>query len=289
MSLQFCSLNSGSNGNCYYIGNDVDAVLVDAGLTLKDMHVRMQLTGLSMDRVRAIFISHEHSDHIKGLCALASRYKLPVYITKHTHLACGFTLPPEQVHVFTDGVAVQVGSLEIMPFRKFHDAADPHSFTISSNGARVGVFTDIGRPCGRLRTQLALCHGVFLESNYDEEMLEQGSYPWFLKNRIRGGQGHLSNREALELFLAYRSPGLSHVLLAHLSRNNNCPDKALALFAPHAGNVTIAVASRFEPSPVYTVYPNQAVPLPVSRMRRKALVSTAQLSLFGEPDTPSRN
>ncbi|SEN61863.1 Phosphoribosyl 1,2-cyclic phosphodiesterase [bacterium A37T11] len=253
MALHLASLNSGSNGNCYYIGNEQDAVLVDAGISCRETENRMARLGLSMQRVRAIFISHEHSDHIKGLCSLARKYRLPVYISDGTLHACRFEVPPSQIHSLTACQQWSVGQLTVTSFSKYHDAAEPHSFVISQKGIHVGVFTDIGRICEQTIHHFSQCHAAFLEANYDEEMLMNGRYPYFLKNRIRGGHGHLSNAQALELFIKYRSPALSHLLLAHLSRDNNDPERAATLFRQHSQQTEIVVASRYVESKVYTL------------------------------------
>jgi phosphoribosyl 1,2-cyclic phosphodiesterase len=252
MSLFIASLNSGSNGNCYYVGNGCEAVLVDAGISCRETEKRMANLGLPMERVKAIFISHEHTDHISGLSGLVKKYRLPVYISASTLRNSKMTLPLELVQHFTQQ-AVNIGALRITAFEKLHDAADPYSFIVEGHGIRVGVLTDIGKACKQVIHYFRQCHAVFLESNYDEQMLEQGAYPLRLQNRIRGGKGHLSNTEALQLFLGYKAPYLSHLLLSHLSEQNNSPEVALEMFSPFAGDLTIAVASRHEESLVYHI------------------------------------
>ncbi|MDO6433907.1 MBL fold metallo-hydrolase [Flavitalea sp. BT771] len=253
MSLYITSLNSGSNGNCYYIGNDQEAILVDAGLSCRETEKRMRRLGLSLGSVKAIFVSHEHDDHIKGIPIIARKYQLPVYITSDTLENWGCELEKHLVCSFSAYTPVTIGSLTITPFPKFHDAADPHSFIIREGPTVVGVFTDIGAPCEHLVRHFRQCHAAFLEANYDEDMLEKGSYPFHLKKRIRGGQGHLSNRQALELFLAHRPPFMSHLFLSHLSQNNNDPDLAQDLFNGRTEGVKIVLASRFEETSVYAI------------------------------------
>lgn len=255
MSLFVTSLNSGSNGNCYYIGNDTDAVLVDVGISCREVEKRMRRLGLSMQKVKAIFISHEHNDHIRGVCALIKKYQLPVYVTSTTFLHCNFVIDEGLVKHFDSQSTMMIGTLSITAFPKLHDASDPCSFIIEFNDTRVGVFTDIGAPCRYLLEHFKKCHAVFLEANYDEGMLDSGVYPYHLKRRIRGGKGHLSNNQALEIFIKYRAPFLSHLFLSHLSNNNNCPDRVRQLFSSHAGGVKIIVATRFEETPVYHIDP----------------------------------
>jgi len=253
MSLFITSLNSGSNGNCYYIGNDREAILVDAGISCRETEKRLRRLGLEIGKIKAIFISHEHSDHIRGLEVLAKKYDLPVYITEATRQNGGLTLHEHRSIAFRAHEPVCVGELTITAFPKVHDAADPYSFVISSGEIKIGVFTDLGIPCEQLIHHFQQCHAAFLEANYDEEMLDKGSYPFHLKKRIRGGSGHLSNKQALDLFLAYRPPFMTHLLLSHLSQNNNDPDLVRGLFAPYAGTTRIIIASRYEETAVYAI------------------------------------
>lgn len=253
MSLFITSLNSGSNGNCYYVGNEREAVLVDAGLSCRETETRMKRLGLSMAKVKAIFISHEHSDHIRGVTVLAKKYSLPVYITELTYIHGGLFIAEHLVFRFTAHQPVIIGDLHITAFPKLHDAADPHSFIITCGEIKVGVFTDLGDVCENLVAHFKQCHAAFLEANYDEELLENGRYPYHLKKRIRGGKGHLSNAQALALFIEHKAPHLTHLFLSHLSRDNNDPVLVYNLFNTHANGAQIIVASRFEETPVYHI------------------------------------
>lgn len=253
MPLFISSIASGSNGNCYYVGNDREAILVDAGISCRQIEKRMAKQGLSMQHVKAIFVSHEHSDHVKGLSVVANKYQLPVFLTNGTRRGCKLAIPDRLLHPLVDRQRVEVGDLSITSFRKHHDAADPHSFLIEGDGHTVGVFTDIGRVCEQIIHFFGLCDAVFLEANYDADMLMQGRYPIFLKNRIRGGYGHLSNAEALELFTTHRTPKLSHLFLSHLSRDNNDPDLVYRLFHQHRGDTEIVIAGRYSETGVYEI------------------------------------
>jgi phosphoribosyl 1,2-cyclic phosphodiesterase len=252
MSLFFTSLNSGSNGNCYYVGNNSDAVLIDIGLSCRETEKRLKALSLPVKNIKAIFISHEHGDHIKGVSVFANKYNIPVYITpltaKHGPRLIGHISKP-----FKAGEPVALGTLTVTAFTKQHDAIDPHSFVVSYNGINVGVFTDIGDNCKQVVNYFKLCNACFLESNYDETLLENGKYPLHLKNRIRGGQGHLSNRKALELFIEHRPSFMTHLILSHLSKENNTPQLAKELFTAHAGTTEIIVASRYEASELFTI------------------------------------
>lgn len=252
MALYITSLNSGSNGNCYYVGNQTEAVLIDVGISCRETEKRMKKLGLSMGIVKAIFVSHEHGDHIKGVSTLANKYNLPVYITENTAKR-GPILIKHLSKTFLAGQSVQIGALEVIPFAKKHDAADPHSFIVHYNGINVGVITDIGIACDQVIHYFKQCHAAFLESNYDELMLENGKYPEPLKNRIRGGLGHISNKQALELFMTHRPSFMSHLLLSHLSKENNSPELAASVFMPHAQGTDIIVASRFQATEIYKI------------------------------------
>ena len=253
MSIYIASLNSGSNGNCYYLANEEDAILVDVGLNCRETEKRMARLGLSMDKVRAIFISHEHSDHICGLPVIARKYQLPVYITPETRLGGRLSLQDELVRSFNAHECINIGELVVTAFPKLHDASEPHSFIVSCRDVTVGVFTDIGFPCENLIRYFRKCNAAFLEANYDDEMLDNGRYPYFLKKRIRGGQGHLSNRQALELFTSCRTSNMSHLILSHLSRDNNSPDLVFELFKDSAGQTEIVIASRDRETEIYCI------------------------------------
>lgn len=253
MSLFVCSIASGSNGNCYYVGNENEAVLIDAGVSCKEIENRMKRSGLSLKNVKAVFVSHEHTDHISGLPVLAKKHNLPIFITAPTLRNCRLRFEKALLNNFSVDAPVVIGDLIVTPFSKRHDAADPTSFTISCNGVTVGVITDIGRACENVVSHFSQCHAAFLEANYDELMLRNGNYPFYLKARISNGHGHISNREALELFQQYRSPQLSHLFLSHLSRNNNCPKLVENLFSSNANGVKMIVTSRFQESAVYQV------------------------------------
>ncbi len=275
MALHIASLNSGSNGNCYYIGNENEAVLIDLGISCREVEIRMKKIGLLMKKVKAIFVSHEHNDHIKGVSTLAHKYSLPVYITPETAKK-GTRLIKHLVQPFIADQHIEIGDLHITAFTKHHDAIDPHSFIIRCKEITVGVITDIGIVCEQVEQYFKQCNAVFLESNYDEMMLKNGKYPQILKDRITGGKGHISNKEALELFINHRSPHLSHLLLAHLSKENNTPELVQQLFAPHAGNTTISVASRYEASEVFKI----ELPSLSSKMPQNLNQKTKQLSIF---------
>lgn len=284
MPVFIASLNSGSNANCYYIGNQCEAILVDAGLSCRETEKRMKNLGLLMEKVKAIFVSHEHNDHITGVQAISKKYQLPVYITEATLKICKLFLEKHLIRSFKHAKIVDVGGLQITPFRKSHDAADPFSFMVSGNKVNVGVITDIGYACKRAMKYFNQCHAVFLEANYCEDMLMNGSYPAYLKKRISSDEGHLSNNQALELFIKCRSPELQLLILSHLSKNNNNPELVNKMFAPHAGDAKIFIASRYNASPLFEIK-NSKHPMllnSMSKMKKTegSALNEKQLSLF---------
>lgn len=274
MSLFVASLNSGSNGNCYYVGNDKEAVFIDAGISCKETELRMKRLGLSMKNVKAIFISHEHSDHIYGVSILSKKYQIPVYITPETKRNGRLNIKEHLTQGFTAYQAVQIGNISVLPFPKEHDAIDPHSFVVSHNGVNVGVFTDIGIACNHVITQFKKCHAVILESNYDNQMLERGRYSQQLKDRIRNGKGHLSNHQALELFMNHRPEFMTHLFLGHLSEENNTQKIVRNLFTEISDRVKVVVTSRNNESDLFHIR-NHA-----GTRKSLSIQNTKQLQLF---------
>ncbi len=256
MSVFIASLNSGSNGNCYYVGNENEAVLIDIGISCREVEKRLNQLKLSPSKIKAVFISHEHSDHIKGLRVFSKRHGIPVFINSKTLHGCRFILSPSSIRPLNYPDSIKIGNLNITAFSKYHDAADPCSFMVESNGIKIGIFTDIGFACANIIHHFKQCHAAFLESNYDENMLEQGNYPYHLKARIRGGKGHLSNRQALQLFLEHKPAWMTHLILSHLSANNNRPDIVEKLFRENCCGVEIVVASRQRETPLFSIGAN---------------------------------
>jgi phosphoribosyl 1,2-cyclic phosphodiesterase len=173
---------------------------------------------------------------------------LPVYITGKTRENSPLEIEKELTCTFRADEPVMIGGLSVLPFTKNHDADDPHSFVIGFKNVNVGVITDLGFACRQTIKHFKTCDAVFLESNYCEMMLKNGSYPLHLKKRISGKKGHLSNDQALELFLRHKPEQLQLLILSHLSQNNNHPEVVRKLFEPHTGNVKLVVASRHKES-----------------------------------------
>jgi phosphoribosyl 1,2-cyclic phosphodiesterase len=226
-SLCVCLLASGSKGNAIYVSDGRTSLLVDAGLSGIEMERRFAAAGLEISTLQAIVVSHEHSDHIRGVGVLSRRYQLPVYISSGTQKACGTQLGRlHAVHHFETGRSFTLNGLTIHPFVTSHDAADPAGFTISRNGRKIGIATDLGIATGMVKEHLKTCDLLILEANHDPTMLIEGPYPWPLKQRIKSRNGHLSNQESGDLLAEIRHDGLCHVILAHLSETNNTPEIA---------------------------------------------------------------
>lgn len=276
MSLSIAALNSGSNGNCYYVGNNNEAVLIDAGISCRETEKRMMRLGLSLKKVKAIFISHEHDDHIGGVEFLSNKFNLPVYVTETMLQNCRLAIRRDLIRYYTSHQRISVNGLIIKAFPKMHDACDPHSFIVNSDDICVGIFTDIGKACEQVIYHFKQCNAAFLEANYDDEMLASGNYPYVLKRRISSDNGHLSNAAALELFCRHRSDRLTHLILSHLSKNNNTPALVERTFAAYAGETKIIIASRYHETEVYHV--NQS-----STPQKESIYynqSVVQLNLF---------
>lgn len=226
-SLLVSVLASGSRGNATYVSDGHTAILIDAGLSGVEIQRRMAGKGLDPNSLDAILVSHEHSDHIHGVGVLSRRFGLTVCINDGTRQASGTAMGKlSKIHLFKCGRSFSIGNLTIHPFPISHDARDPVGFTIGCNGAKLGVATDLGIATAVVKTHLKACDILILEANHDAKMLIDGPYPWPLKQRVRGRSGHLSNDDTALLLETLQHDRLSHVVLAHLSEENNTPDKA---------------------------------------------------------------
>jgi len=231
-----CVLASGSKGNAIYVSNEKSALLVDAGLSAIEIERRLRSRDINPDSLDAIVVSHEHTDHVQSVGVLSRRFRLPVYINEPTLSAARARLGSlHEIRRFHRGTAFHIGSLSIHPFAVCHDAADPVGFTIEDGGAKIGIATDLGVATRLVSHHLKGCCLMVLEANHDPKMLEQGPYPWELKQRIRGRLGHLSNEASRDLLAEVLNRQLEHVVVAHMSETNNRPDRALACLQEAVG------------------------------------------------------
>ncbi|MCL1822229.1 MAG: MBL fold metallo-hydrolase [Prolixibacteraceae bacterium] len=249
--LEICALASGSNGNCYYIGNQTEAILIDMGISIKQLIHRFADSGLDICKVRAIFLSHEHSDHSRGIRVLSKRLGISTFMTSRTYYALPKSYRPEYIGFFQANEVVEAGSFKIHSVLKNHDAAEPCSFRIEYRDKHVGVFTDIGHACANVVSSIRQCHALFLEANYDEKMLWEGSYPWYLKKRVASDVGHLSNLQAFETIRQHAHPELECIFLSHISKENNTPQLAIAAFDPVSKKITVKLTDRYAAAEVY--------------------------------------
>ena len=241
--MRFVSIASGSSGNCIYTGTEESHILIDAGISAKRIEQGLNEVGLKTSELDGICITHEHSDHVKGLGVLARKYEVPIYaILPDTEFA--------------------LGDLTVKPFHIDHDAADPVAYRIQSGNKSVAVATDLGHFNQYTVDHLLDLDAVLLESNHDLRMLETGPYPYYLKRRIMGDFGHLSNENAGRLLNCILSGRLKHILLGHLSKENNIPELAYETVrleidmgdCPyHADDFHLAVAKRDEMSEIISL------------------------------------
>ncbi len=226
-SLSVCVLGSGSKGNAVYISDGATAILVDAGFSGVEIQRRMASKGLNPENLDAILVTHEHGDHIQGVGVLSRRFKVPVYINQETEKAAARQLGTiKNRQYFECGKPFTIGRLRLHPFPISHDAGDPAGFTVGSNGVKIGIATDLGIATHLVKAHLQQCRLLILEANHDPVMLENGPYPWPLKQRVSGRTGHLSNEASKDLLQAVQHDALTHVILAHLSEVNNSPQQA---------------------------------------------------------------
>lgn len=251
--IRYAALASGSNGNSYYIAKGNTAVLIDAGINNKHLHLRMAALGMNPATISAIFVTHEHTDHISGLAVFVKRYQIPVYLTQGTYQSSRLQLPEYLINFITPNSVVNLEDLSVYGIPKYHDAQDPCSFLVSDGQINISVLTDLGRICDNVKKAIRIADILFLEANYDEQMLLTGRYPYHLKNRIKGGWGHISNSLSLEAFLQNKTERLKHLILGHLSGENNTVDLVENLFQPHCSQIKLSVAKRTESTSLFEI------------------------------------
>ena len=255
--MKICTLSSGSKGNCTYIESGSTAVLIDQGLSLRELEKRAQGVGLDLSKVRMVAVTHEHTDHIKGVQAFCDKYGVKAFISpisaanayaKYAVTSCELSVP------FDGGISA--GDMFLTPFRVHHDAAYTVGYQVEDGKKTLCIATDLGYVTASAGKRMCNADAVILESNYDKFMLEHGKYPYPLKVRIAGKNGHLSNDDAASVGVKLVQAGVKQLVLAHLSQDNNTPQTAYntvisAMTAAHirpGKDVAVTVASQFEPS-----------------------------------------
>lgn len=256
MSLSYCTLVSGSSGNAAYIENGRDALLLDAGVTGAALFRLLDRQSLDPGKIRAVLVTHEHTDHSRGAGIVARKLGVPLHATPGTWQAIAAAagpLKPGQLRLHAPGQGFAVGSLHLETFALHHDAREPCGYVVGCRGTRVAFVTDTGRVDPGLCDRIRGCQGLVIEANHDPGMLDSGPYPAFLKKRIRSSHGHLSNQDCAQVLKALAGDGLQHITLAHLSRENNLPQLALETvrgFLQQTAGLQVTVAPRFSPHPL---------------------------------------
>nr|WP_300003362.1 MBL fold metallo-hydrolase [Tissierella sp.] len=231
MGIKFCSLSSGSSGNCQYIETEHSKILVDSGFSGKRTEELLKSIDVDPKDLDAIFVTHEHIDHIKGVGVLSRRYDLPVYANADTWTGMESrigAIEEKNTKIFTNENFLELKDLNIFPVCTFHDAADPVGYIVNYKGTKISIVTDTGFISDNLFDKMKGSDLYYLESNHDEFMLKEGLYPWHLKRRILSAHGHLSNEDAgITLSNILKGNG-EKVILAHLSQDNNVPELAMS-------------------------------------------------------------
>jgi len=234
--MRFASIGSGSEGNGLIVEAGATRILVDCGFGVRDTTARLERLGVLPQSIAAIIVTHEHTDHIGGVPAFATRYQIPVWLTFGTLQIVGERFAEmERVYGFDSHDRFGVGDLEVHPFPVPHDAREPVQFVVTDGVFRVGILTDLGTTTRYVEASLSGCDALVLECNHDPDLLEQSDYPWSLKQRISGRFGHLANEGAAAVIRAIDTSRLQHVIAAHLSRQNNTPEKARAALSGALG------------------------------------------------------
>ena len=230
--MRLCSIASGSSGNCVYVGHDSTHLLIDAGISGKKIEQGLSQIGVNPKELSGILVTHEHLDHVQGIGVLVRKYGIPIYSTVETF--CAMKKGKASIGKIEDILFQQIypdkkwkiGEITITPFSVSHDAANPVAYILESKGKKIGMATDLGEYTKKIVNYLAKANILYLESNHDENMVMVGGYPYYLKQRILGKFGHLSNDMAAELLCRLYHKKLQHVILAHLSEKNNYPELA---------------------------------------------------------------
>lgn len=247
--IKFCNLFSGSSGNCTYVASENTKILIDAGVTCSRIEKALAQLDTNLDEIDAILVTHEHTDHVKGLSRIVKKYHIPIYTAEKTwSKLTSLEIPETNQFAFTPNEMFSFGDFTIFPFSIPHDAIDPCGFVIWGEDKKITIATDLGHLTEKLVSYMEHSDIVLLESNYDTETLKCGTYPYYLKERILGENGHLSNEVASKAISHLCQTGVNHIILGHLSKENNFPELAYqtVMNELHASHVTcdLSIAQR---------------------------------------------
>ena len=250
--IKFLSLGSGSSGNCYYLKTEQASILIDAGIPIRTVKKLLRQYGFSLEQVDAIFVTHDHADHIKAVGNMANELNKPIYATEKVHIGINNNYcttqkvtEPSRRYIYK-GEECQIGDLRITPFEVSHDSSDCVGYKVQQGDLTFCLATDVGEVTPAVAKAIEEANYLVLEANHDEEMLQQGPYPNYLKGRIRSNRGHLSNRQCANALVTYASPALRHVWLCHLSEENNHPELARKTVEAVLRSYGIVTGSDFE-------------------------------------------
>lgn len=256
--IRFCLLGSGSSGNATYIEADGCKILIDNGLSYRQLEFRAHAAGISLAGIKAIFVTHEHADHVAGIGVLTRKVNVPVYMTPGT----ADRLPPgigklNDIRYFEAGDDIALNGMRVGSFSISHDAADPVSFVVEACDTKLGLAADLGHASQLVQQRLAHSHGLILESNYCPNMLRQSSYPPMIRQRIGSHHGHLSNHDASKLLAHVLHDALRLVVLVHISEENNTKELAqsVAAKAMRGHHAELHVAWQERPTPLFEIRP----------------------------------
>lgn len=252
-NMQFSVLGSGSKGNAVYIESDSTAILIDAGFSGKQLESRLKATGKELNKLSAVFLTHEHNDHICGAGILSRRYHVPLFANEGTFRGGAKKLGKiQQRREFETGEKIVFQDLEIRSFRTLHDTLDPVGYVVSNGDFTLGYCTDTGKVTHLMAARLLNCDGLILEFNHDPIMLKNGPYPLALQQRVRSSHGHLANEDAASFLKSLLNDRLQYIILAHLSETNNLPELAhkAASAVSNASDAKIVLARQEEPLPL---------------------------------------
>lgn len=257
--FQTAVIASGSKGNCILVQSKDYALILDAGISLKRIYTTLDTLQVARSKIKAVVVSHEHSDHTLSAGAISRSLKIPVYISPDTFGYASRRMGElyDRMVYFEVGRGFEVGDIEVVPFPSSHDAIDSSNFCLFHEQRKLSIAIDLGYPTKLTEHKLADSHTLILESNHDEKMLLEGPYEWPLKMRVKSNHGHLSNHQAVELMSQLLHPKLENLILAHLSETNNCPELAKTTMQDfldsRASKVKLYIASQYEHTPLIDI------------------------------------